>query len=157
MDAFNYITEEGLKKLKDELDQLEKVERPAISRQIAEAREKGDLSENAEYHAAKEAQGMLELRINRLKDTVAKSKLIDEKKIDTSKVRILHKVTIRNKKNNSTMIYTLVPEGEANLKEGKISVNSPIAKSLLGKSTGELVDVVTPSGIIPFEIIKINA
>ena len=150
-----YFTEEGLKKLKDELDQLERVERPAISKQIAEARDKGDLSENAEYDAAKEAQGMLELKISKLKDTIGKARIIDESKMDSSKVYILSTVTIKNLRNNQQMKYTLVPEKEANLKESKISVDSPIAKGLLGKSVGEQVDIVVPAGTIPFEIVDI--
>ena len=156
MSRISYVTEEGLQKLKEELDHLMNVERPAISRQIAEAREKGDLSENAEYDAAKEAQGMLELKISKLKDTLANSRIIDESKIDTTKVQILNKVTIKNKKNNSTMSYTIVSESEANLKAGKISVNTPIAKGLLGKKVGDVVDIKVPSGTIPFEIVEIS-
>ena len=151
MSRISYVTEEGLQRLKDELDQLMNIERPAISKQIAEAREKGDLSENAEYDAAKEAQGMLELKISKLKDTLANSRIIDESKIDTSKVQILNKVTIKNKKNNSTM-----SESEADLKAGKISVNTPIAKGLLGKKVGDVVDITVPSGTIPFEIVEIS-
>jgi transcription elongation factor GreA len=132
------------------------VERPSISRQIAEAREKGDLSENAEYDAAKEAQGMLELKISKLKETLANSRIIDESKIDTTKVQILNKVTIKNMKNNSTMAYTIVSESEANLKAGKISVNTPIAKGLLGKKVGDVVDITVPSGTIPFQIVEIS-
>lgn len=156
MSKISYVTEEGLKKLKDELDQLMSVERPAISKQIAEARDKGDLSENAEYDAAKEAQGLLELRISKLQEVVRNSRIIDESKIDTSKVQILSKVTIKNKKNNATMIYTLVAESEADLKAGKISVNTPIAKGLLGKKVGDVVDIKVPSGTIPFEVVEIN-
>ena len=150
-----YITEEGLLKLKNELDQLRSVERPMISKLIAEARDKGDLSENAEYSAAKEAQGMLELKISKLEDVIARSRVIDNSKIDTSTVRILNKVTIRNKQNNSTMEYQLVPESEANLKMGKIAVNSPIAQGLIGKKVGETVEVKVPSGVITFEIVSI--
>lgn len=150
-----YITEEGLQKLKDELDQLRTVERPTISRLIAEARDKGDLSENAEYAAAKEAQGMLELKISKLEDLIARSRLIDNSKIDTTTVRILNKVRIRNKLNNSVMEYQLVPESEANLKLGKLAVSSPIAQGLIGKKVGETVEVKVPSGIIPFEIVSI--
>lgn len=157
MEKVNYITEEGLKKLKDELDLLTSVERPKISSQIAEARDKGDISENAEYDAAKEAQGMLELKISKLKDAIAKAKIIDESKIDTSKIRLLSKVKIKNVKNKATMEYSIVPEGEANLKEGKISVDSPIAKALLGKTVGETIEVTTPSGKINFEVLKIFA
>lgn len=156
MSKISYITEEGLQKLKDELDHLTNVERPAISKQIAEARDKGDLSENAEYDAAKEAQGMLELRISKLKDTIANSRLVDETKIDTSKIQILSKVTIRNKKNNATMVYTIVAESEADLKIGKISVDTPIAKGLLGKKVGDVVDITVPSGTVAFEVVEIS-
>ena len=155
MSKYSYITKEGLAKLKEELDQLMNVERPAISKLIAEARDKGDLSENAEYDAAKDAQGMLEMKISKLKDIIATSRIIDESKIDTNKVQILNKVTIKNKQNNATMVYTLVSESEASLKEGKISVNTPIARGLLGKKVGDIVDITVPSGIIPFEIIEI--
>jgi transcription elongation factor GreA len=151
-----YVTEEGLVKLKEELEQLRTVERPLISRMIADARDKGDLSENAEYAAAKEAQGMLEMKISKLEDVVARSRIIDESKIDTSTVRILNKVKIRNKVNNSVMEYQLVPESEANLKIGKLAVNSPIAQGLIGKKVGETVEVKVPSGVIPFEIISIS-
>jgi transcription elongation factor GreA len=151
-----YVTEEGLLKLKEELDQLRNVERPMISRQIADARDKGDLSENAEYAAAKEAQGMLEMKISKLQDIVARSRIIDETKIDISSVRILHRVKIRNKTNNSVMEYQLVPESEANFKIGKIAVSSPIAQGLIGKKVGDVVDIKVPSGIIPFEIISIS-
>lgn len=150
-----YITEEGLQKLKDELEQLRTVERPTISRLIAEARDKGDLSENAEYAAAKEAQGMLELKISKLEDLIARSRIIDNSKIDTTTVRILNKVRIRNKLNNVIMDYQLVPESEANLKLGKLAVSSPIAQGIIGKKVGETVEVKVPSGIIPFEIISI--
>ena len=155
MSKYSYITEEGLTKLKEELDQLMNVERPAISKQIAEARDKGDLSENAEYDAAKDAQGMLEMKISKLKEIIATSRIIDESKIDTSTVQILNKVTIKNKKNNATMVYTLVSESEADLKQGKISVNTPIAKGLLGKKVGDVAEITVPSGTIPFEIIEI--
>jgi len=151
-----YVTEEGLHKLKGELDQLRNVERPMISRQIADARDKGDLSENAEYAAAKEAQGMLEMKINKLEDIIARSRIIDETKIDISNVRILHRVKIRNKSNNSVMEYQLVPESEANFKLGKIAVSSPIAQGLIGKKVGDVVQIKVPSGIIPFEIISIS-
>jgi transcription elongation factor GreA len=151
-----YVTEEGLVKLKEELDQLRTVERPLISRMIADARDKGDLSENAEYSAAKEAQGMLEMKISKLEDIVARSRVIDESKIDTSTVRILNRVKIRNMVNNTIMEYQLVPESEANLKIGKIAVNSPIAQGLIGKKVGETVQVTVPSGVIPFEIISIS-
>jgi transcription elongation factor GreA len=151
-----YVTEEGLQKLKEELEQLRGVERPLISRQIADARDKGDLSENAEYAAAKEAQGMLEMKINKLEDIVARSRIIDESKIDTLTVRILSKVKIKNRNSNVVMEYQLVPESEANLKQGKIAVSSPIAQGLIGKKVGELVNIKVPSGIIPFEIISIS-
>ena len=128
MSEIIYVTEDGLQKLKDELDLLRNIERPLISRQIAEARDKGDLSENAEYAAAKEAQGMLEMKISKLQDLVARSRVIDETKIDISSVRILHRVKIRNQSNNSVMEYQLVPESEANFKLGKIAVSSPIAR-----------------------------
>ena len=151
-----YVTEDGLQKLKEELEHLRGVERPMISRQIADARDKGDLSENAEYAAAKEAQGMLEMKINKLEDIVARSRIIDESKIDTSTVRILNKVKIRNKSNNSVMEYQLVPESEANFKEGKIAVNSPIAQGLIGKKEGDIVQIKVPSGVISFEIVEIS-
>jgi transcription elongation factor GreA len=151
-----YVTVEGLQKLKEELDQLRSVERPSISRQIADARDKGDLSENAEYAAAKEAQGMLELRISKLEDIVARSRIIDESKIETSNVRLLNRVKIRNKSNNSVMEYLIVPESEANFKLGKIAVSSPIAQGLIGKKVGDIVQIKVPSGTIPFEIISIS-
>jgi transcription elongation factor GreA len=152
----SYYTEEGLKKLKDELHQLKTVERPKISAQIAEARDKGDLSENAEYDAAKEAQGLLELKISKMEALVANARLIDETQMDNSKVFILSKVTIKNVKNGMQMSYTLVAENEANLKEGKISVESPIGKGVLGKSVGDLADVITPNGVMQFEIVEIS-
>jgi transcription elongation factor GreA len=152
-----YVTAEGLQKLKDELDQLRNVERPSISRQIAEARDKGDLSENAEYAAAKEAQGMLELKISKLEDLVARSRILDNTKIDTSSVRLLSKVKIKNQSNNTVMEYAIVPESEANFKLGKIAVNSPIAQGLIGKKVGDVVQIKVPSGTIPFEIISISA
>ncbi|MGC1390592.1 MAG: transcription elongation factor GreA [Bacteroidales bacterium] len=151
-----YVTLEGLQKLKEELDQLRNVERPSISRQIADARDKGDLSENAEYAAAKEAQGMLELRISKLEDIVARSRILDESKIDISTVRLLNRVKIRNKSNNSVMEYLIVPESEANFKLGKIAVSSPIAQGLIGKKVGDIVHIKVPSGTIPFEIISIS-
>jgi transcription elongation factor GreA len=151
-----YVTEVGLQKLKEELDQLRTVERPAISKLIAEARDKGDLSENAEYAAAKEAQGMLEMKISKLDDIIARSRIIDGSKIDTTTVRILNKVKIRNKVNNTIMEYQLVPESEANLKIGKLAISSPIAQGLIGKKVGQIVQVKVPSGIIPFEIIAIS-
>jgi transcription elongation factor GreA len=151
-----YVTVEGLQKMKEELDQLRNVERPSISRQIADARDKGDLSENAEYAAAKEAQGMLELRISKLEDIVARSRILDESKIETSSVRLLNRVKIRNKTNNSVMEYLIVPESEANFKLGKIAVSSPIAQGLIGKKVGDIVQIKVPSGTIPFEIISIS-
>jgi transcription elongation factor GreA len=151
-----YMTGEGLQKLKNDLERLRTIERPAISRQIAEARDKGDLSENAEYSAAKEAQGMLEMKISKLEDLVAKSRIIDESKIDTSVVRILNKVKIKNKLNNAENEYQLVPESEANLKQGKIAVNSPIAQGIIGKKVGDAVQVKVPSGIVSFEILEIS-
>ena len=151
-----YVTAEGLQKLKEELDQLRNVERPSISRQIADARDKGDLSENAEYAAAKEAQGMLELRISKLEDIVARSRILDESKLDSSSVRLLSKVKIKNQTNNSVMEYLIVPESEANFKIGKIAVSSPIAQGLIGKKVGDIVSIKVPSGTIPFEIISIS-
>lgn len=152
----SYVTEEGLKKLNDELYQLENIERPSISRQIAEARDKGDLSENAEYDAAKEAQGLLEMRIAKLKGTIAESRIIKKEMIDTDSVQLLTKVTIKNVKNGAQMQYTLVSQSEANLKEKKISIDTPIAKGLLGKKVGEVVDVTVPNGTATFEIIDIT-
>ena len=156
MSTHSYVTAEGLLKLKKELDQLKKVERPSISRQIAEARDKGDLSENAEYSAAKEAQGMLELRIQKLEDALSNLRVMDESKIDISKVQILNKVKIKNKVTNTVMQYLIVAESEANVKEGKISVNTPIAQGLMGKKIGDSVEIKVPSGVIPFEIINIE-
>jgi transcription elongation factor GreA len=156
MTKTKFITETGLKKLKEELLQLESVERPNISRQIAEARDKGDLSENAEYDAAKEAQGLLEMRIAKLKDVIATSRIIDESKIDTSKVQVLNRVTIKNLKNNAQMAYTLVPEAEADLKSGKIAITTPIAQGLLGKRVGDQVEIKVPSGLMKFEIVEIT-
>jgi len=156
MSEIVYVTADGLQKLKEELDLLRNIERPLISRQIADARDKGDLSENAEYAAAKEAQGMLEMKISKLQDLVARSRVIDETKIDISSVRILHKVKILNQTNKSVMEYQLVPESEANFKLGKIAVSSPIAQGLIGKKVGDIVQIKVPSGIIPFEIISIS-
>jgi len=156
MSNVSYLTEEGLKKLKEELHQLESVERPSISQQIAEARDKGDLSENAEYDAAKEAQGLLEMKIAKIKNIIANSRIIDESKIDTSKVQLLNKVKLKNLKNNAVMTYTLVPESEANLKEGKISISTPIAKGLLGKKVGDQAEIKVPSGVMTFEIVEIS-
>jgi transcription elongation factor GreA len=156
MSEAKYYTLEGLNKLKEELKKLTSTERQKISQQIAEARDKGDLSENAEYDAAKDAQGMLELKISKLQETVNNAKIIDESKLDNSKVLILSTVEIRNTKNNMVMKYTLVPENEANLKEGKLSVSSPISKGLLGKKTGDKVEIQVPAGVVPFEIISIS-
>lgn len=152
----NHLTESGYQKLKQELEQMRSVERPAISAQIAEARDKGDLSENAEYDAAKEAQGMLEMRIAKLEAIMASSRIIDESKIDTSKVQILNRVTLKNHNTDKTVEYLLVSESEANLKEGKLSVGTPIAKAILGKKVGEMVMVVVPAGEIKFEILNIS-
>jgi len=156
MAAGNYFTQEGLDKLKMELNQLVSIERPAISRQIAEARDKGDLSENAEYDAAKDAQGLLELKISKLEDIIRNAKLIDESKLDNSKVLILTKVKIKNVKTGATITYKLVPENEADLKAGKISVDSPISKGLLGKSIGDKAEIKVPSGVMQFEILEIS-
>ena len=156
MSVLNYMTEEGLAKLKQELDQLKTVERPSLSRQIAEARDKGDLSENAEYDAAKEAQGLLELKISKVEDQLAMARIIDETRIDISTVQILNKVKIKNKANSSTLEYTLVSDPEADLKAMKISVNTPIAKALMGKKVGEIVEVTIPSGNVEYEIIEIS-
>jgi transcription elongation factor GreA len=151
-----YMTEEGLANLKKELDHLISVERPAISMQIAEARDKGDLSENAEYAAAKEAQGLLEMKIARLENLVANARIIDESKINTSQVQILNKVKIKNLKNNQTVEYTIVSESESDLKSGKIAVTTPIAKGLLGKKVGDVVEIRVPSGMMSFEIMDID-
>lgn len=151
-----YMSEEGYKKLMDDLHHLETVERPEISRQIGEARDKGDLSENAEYDAAKEAQGMLEMRINKLKLIIADAKIIDESKLSTDSVQILNKVQLKNLKNGQNVTYTLVSESEANLREGKISVNTPIAKGLLGKKVGDVAEIKVPQGTIQLEILNIS-
>ena len=152
----NYVTEEGLKKLNEELHHLKTKERPSISKQIAEARDKGDLSENAEYDAAKDAQGHLELRIRKLEAIISNSKIVDGSKLDNSKVSILSKVKIKNTSNGKLMTYWIVPETEANFKEGKISVDSPIAKGLLGKKIKDKADVMVPAGKITFEILEIG-
>lgn len=151
-----YYTAEGLKKLKDELHNLKAIERPRISQQIAEARDKGDLSENAEYDAAKEAQGLLEARIAKMEDLVANARLVDESQLDNSKVFILSKVKIKNLNNNSVVEYTLVAENEANLADKKISVDSPIGKGLLGKKVGEITEVKIPAGILKLEVLDIT-
>jgi len=151
-----YYTEEGLEKLKSDLDQLISVERPSVARQISEARDKGDLSENAEYDAAKEAQGLLELKISKLEETLSNARIIDESQLDTSKILVLSKVKIKNQSNGAIMEYQLVAESEADLKSGKISVNSPIGKGLLGKSVGDFAEINVPNGKLKFEIISIH-
>jgi transcription elongation factor GreA len=156
MSRIVYLTKEGLDNLKKELDRMLNVERPAISKMIGEAIDKGDISENAEYDAAKDAQGMLEAKIVEIQSKIAKARILDKTKIGTSRVSILNKVKIKNKNNNTVMQYMIVPEGEANLKEGKISAATPIAKGLMGKKVGEIVEIKVPSGIIPFEIIEIS-
>lgn len=156
MSNVSYYTEEGLQKLKDELHQMKKVERPSISQQIAEARDKGDLSENAEYDAAKEAQGLLEAKISKMENLLANARLIDDSQIDNSRVFILSKVKIKNISNGATMEYTLVAENEASLAEKKISVDSPIGKGLLGKTVGEIAEVQVPVGLVKFEIVEIS-
>ena len=151
-----YYREEGLENMKKELDHMVRVERPSLSKQIAEARDKGDLSENAEYHAAKEAQGMLELKISKMQELVRNARIIDESKLDASKVLLLSTVVIKNLKNGVEMKYTLVPEQEADMKAAKISVTSPIAKGLLGKEVGDTAEIKVPAGTIPFKIIEIT-
>ena len=151
-----YMTEDGLRKLKEELVQLESVERPKISQQIAEARDKGDLSENAEYDAAKEAQGMLEGKIAQLKGVIASARLIDESSIGTDTVQIMNKVTIKNLATNKQMTYLLVSESEADLKRGKIAVSTPIAQGLMGKKVGDKAEIQVPSGVMSFEIVEIS-
>ena len=157
MTDIQYFTEEGLQKIKEELDQLKSVERPKVIQQIAEARDKGDLSENAEYDAAKEAQGHLEDRINKLEVLYSNARVVDTSKLDISSVRLLTKVTIKNTANSMGMTYSIVPEAEADLKAKKISVSSPIGKGLLGKKVGEIAEIQVPNGIIKFEIVKIEA
>lgn len=156
MSQITYYTEEGLRKMKEELHQMKTVQRPAISDQIAEARDKGDLSENAEYDAAKEAQGLLEMKISKLEAIISNARIIDETNIDHSKVFILSRVKIKNVSNGMEVEYTLVAENEADLKAKKISIDSPIGKGLLGKKVGDIADVTTPNGIIQFEILEIN-
>ncbi|MDD6358161.1 MAG: transcription elongation factor GreA [Bacteroidales bacterium] len=151
-----YMTEEGYKKVLEELQYLESVERPRISKQIAEARDKGDLSENAEYDAAKEAQGMLEMKISQMKDMIASARVIDESKLKTDTVQLLNKVTIKNVANRQTMTYTIVSENEANLKERKIAISTPIAKGLVGKKVGDKVEITVPTGKMTFEIMEIS-
>lgn len=154
--AITYMTEEGLRKLKEDLVQLESVQRPEISRQIAEARDKGDLSENAEYDAAKEAQGMLEGKIAQLKGLIASARVIDESLIKTDEIQIMNKVTLKNLKTKKNMTYTLVSETEADLKSGKIAVSTPIAQGLLGKKVGDKVEIQVPSGTVGFEVLEIS-
>ena len=154
--AIVYMTEEGYKKMMEEINYLESVKRPEISRQIAEARDKGDLSENAEYDAAKEAQGLLEMKISQLKDKVANARIIDDSKLNTHTVQILNRVKIKNTKSNMMMEYTIVTESEANLKEGKIASSTPIAQGLLGKKIGDIVEIKVPSGTMTFEIVNIS-
>ncbi len=156
MATIAYYTEEGLQKLKDELHQLRTVERKSVIRQIAEARDKGDLSENAEYDAAKEAQGLLELKIAKLEEIVSNARIVDSAQLDISKVSILTTVKIKNLKNNAEMKYTIVAENEADFKAGKISIDSPIGKGLVGKKVGDKVDVTVPAGVIPFQIMDIS-
>jgi len=156
MSTISYLTEEGYNKLKSEIEHLQTVERPKISQQIAEARDKGDLSENAEYDAAKEAQGLMEMRISKLQETLRNARIIDQSKLDTSRVQILSKVKIQNIKNKAIMEYMLVAETEADLKEKKISVSSPIGKGLLGKIKGDKVEITVPNGIMEFEIVDIS-
>jgi transcription elongation factor GreA len=156
MSNINYYTKEGLERLKDELSHLKKVERPRISEQIAEARDKGDLSENAEYDAAKEAQGLLEMKISKLEDTVANARILDASKLDTSKVMVLSKVKLKNVATKAEMSYTLVSESESDLRSGKISVNSPIGKGLIGREKGEIAEIKVPSGTMQFEILDIS-
>ncbi|MGL5262207.1 MAG: transcription elongation factor GreA [Bacteroides sp.] len=151
-----YMSESGYNQLVEEIRELESVQRPAISRQIAEARDKGDLSENAEYDAAKEAQGMLEMKINNLKMVLANARIIDESKISTDSVQILNTVELKNLKNGQKMKYTIVSESEADLRQAKISVNTPIAKGLLGKKVGDVVDIKVPQGTVTFEVINIS-
>jgi transcription elongation factor GreA len=154
--AVNYMTEEGYRKLKEELNELESVQRPLITQQIADARDKGDLSENAEYDAAKEAQGLLELKISQIKSTLASVRLIDESQISTHEIQILNRIKIKNVKSGQIMSYLIVSETEANLREGKLSVNTPIAQGLLGKKVGEKAQVEVPSGILEFEVLEIS-
>ena len=154
--ALSYVTEGGMQKLKAELERLTNIARPAISQQIAEARDKGDLSENAEYDAAKEAQGLLEMRIAKLQETLANSRIIDETKLDNSSVQILSKVRVKNTKNGAEMTYTIVSESEADMKAMKISISTPIAKGLLGKKVGDVVEVKVPAGVLPFEVVEIS-
>jgi transcription elongation factor GreA len=156
MSNISYYTPEGYKKLKAELEQLRMVERPRISQQIAEARDKGDLSENAEYDAAKEAQGLLEMKISKMEELVSNARIIDESQMDSSKVLVLSNVRLKNLNNNAVIKYTLVAEQEADLKSGKISVNSPIGKGLLGKEVGDVAEITVPNGVVKLEILEIS-
>ena len=156
MSKVSYYTEEGLKKLRRELNTLKDIERPKISNAIAEARDKGDLSENAEYDAAKEAQGMLEMKISKLEETLAGARLIDESQLDISKVLALSKVKIKNESNGMEMDYMIVADGEADLASSKISINSPIGKGLLGKSIGDIAEINVPNGTLKFKVLKIS-
>ena len=156
MSAVSYYTAEGLKKLKEELEQMKTIERPKISQQIAEARDKGDLSENAEYDAAKEVQGLLEMKISKLEDVLANARILSEENIDLSKVGVLTKVKIKNLANSATMEYSLVAEKEADIRKNKISVSSPIGKGLLGKKVGETAEIQVPRGVMSFEILEIS-
>lgn len=156
MSKISYYSEEGMKNLKKELDHLEHVERPRVSNDIAEARDKGDLSENAEYHAAKEEQSLLELKIAKLKEVISNARIIDETKLDTSKILIHSKVKLKNTANKMEFNYTLVADSETNIKEGKLSVNSPIGKGLLGKKVGDVAEIQVPNGTLTFEILEIS-
>lgn len=156
MSKVSYYTPEGLKKLREELDHLRDIERPKASQAIGEARDKGDLSENAEYDAAKEAQGLLEMKISKMEETLANARLIDESQLDTSKVLVLSTVKLKSQANGMEMKYTLVAESEADIKTGKISVNSPIGKGLLGKSVGDVAEITVPNGTLKFDILEIT-
>ncbi|HRE76267.1 MAG TPA: transcription elongation factor GreA [Flavobacterium sp.] len=156
MSTVSYYTAEGLKKLKEELENLKHIERPKASQAIAEARDKGDLSENAEYDAAKEAQGLLEMRISKMEEVYSNARLIDESQLDLSKALVLSNVKIKNQANGMEMKYTLVAESEADLKTGKISVTSPIGKGLLGKSVGDVAEITVPNGVLKFEVLEIT-
>ena len=156
MGSTAYITQDGLEKLKKEHEHLTQVKRPEISRQIAEARDKGDLAENAEYHAAKEAQAMLELKISQLETTLVNARVIDESNLNASEIRLLNRIKIKNLGNSKIMEYVIVPEAESDIKAGKISINTPIAKGLLGKKVGDKVSILVPSGEIGFEVLEIS-
>jgi len=156
MSTRSYYTSEGFQKLKKELEHLKSVERPSISRQIADARDKGDLSENAEYHAAKEAQGLLEMKISKMEDTLANARILDDSLMDTSKVLVLSTVRLKNQTNGAELKFTLVAESEADFKTGKISVSSPIGKGLLGKKVGDEVEIEVPKGSMKLEVLEIT-